>query len=138
MKKRVVFLCTGNSCRSQMAEGFARYYGSEVMEVFSAGISPSGINQRAAEVMKEEGIDISGHSSDPVDMELVNNADLLVTLCGNARESCPAVPASVKKIHWDLEDPTAASGSEEEIMEKFRETRDKIKTLVKSLVDELN
>ncbi len=96
MKKRVVFLCTGNSCRSQMAEGFARYYGSEVMEVFSAGISPSGINQRAAEVMKEEGIDISGHSSDPVDMELVNNADLLVTLCGNARESCPAVPASVK------------------------------------------
>lgn len=135
-QNRVVFLCTGNSCRSQMAEGFLRHYGKDRFEVYSAGISPVGVNPIAVKVMKEAGVDISRQTSDPMDRDIVAGADLLITLCGGARESCPVIPGTVKKRHWPLEDPAEARGSEEEVLDKFREVRDKIKELVKQLVEE--
>ena len=133
-RKRVHFLCTGNSCRSQMAEGFLRHYGSEKFEVYSAGISPVGVNPLAVKVMEEAGIDISGQTSDPIDMEIIKDADLLITLCGGAKESCPVIPTKVEKRHWPLEDPAEAEGSEEEILEKFREVRDQVAGYVKELI----
>ena len=135
-KKRVLFLCTGNSCRSQMAEGFLRHYGGDNFEVYSAGISPVGVNPLAVKVMAEAGVDISEQTSDPIDMAIVNEADMLITLCGGARESCPVIPAKVEKRHWPLEDPAEAVGSEEDILKKFREVRDEIKKLVISLIQE--
>ncbi len=135
-KIRVVFLCTGNSCRSQMAEGFLRQYGKDDFEVYSAGISPVGVNPLAVKVMKEAGVDISAQTSDPIDMDIVAEADMLITLCGGARESCPVIPLKVEKRHWPLEDPAEAEGSKEEILDKFREVRDEIKELVKQLVEE--
>ena len=133
-RKRVHFFCTGNSCRSQMAEGFLRHYGSEKFEVYSAGISPVGVNPLAVKVMEEAGIDISGQTSDPIDMEIIKDADLLITLCGGAKESCPVIPTKVEKRHWPLEDPAEAEGSEEEILEKFREVRDQVAGYVKELI----
>lgn len=133
-KKKVLFLCTGNSCRSQMAEGFLRYYGGDNFEVYSAGISPVGVNPLAVKVMKEAGVDISGQTSDPIDMEIVRDADMLISLCGGAKESCPVIPAKVEKRHWALEDPAEAKGSEEEILAKFREVRDQIAQNVKELI----
>ena len=133
-KKKVLFLCTGNSCRSQMAEGFLRYYGDDNFEVYSAGISPVGVNPLAVKVMKEAGVDISGQTSDPIDMEIVRDADMLISLCGGAKESCPVIPAKVEKRHWALEDPAEAKGSEEEILAKFREVRDQIAQNVKELI----
>ena len=137
MGKKLVFLCTGNSCRSQMAEGFARHYGGEDLKVYSAGISPVGINPHAIEVMREAEIDISGQTSDLLKPELLKDADVLVTLCGDAQESCPVVPGTVKKLHWPLEDPARFIGSEEEVMDKFRDVRDDIRRRVYDLLDEL-
>lgn len=136
-KIKVVFLCTGNSCRSQMAEGFARYYGGEQLDVYSAGISPAGVNPRAVAVMQEAGVDISGQTSKPIDKNILDRADLIITLCGDARESCPVVPGKVQKLHWPLEDPARAEGTEAEIMDKFRAVRDEISKLVRNLVQEL-
>ncbi len=133
-KKRIVFLCTGNSCRSQMAEGFARHYGKDFFDVYSAGISPAGVNPLAVKVMKEAEIDISAQTSDPINMDVIKGADLLVTLCGGARESCPVIPGKVEKLHWALDDPAEARGNEEEVLEKFREIRDKIEQHVKELI----
>ncbi len=134
--KRVVFLCTGNSCRSQMAEGFLRHYGKNKFEVYSAGISPAGVNPLAVKAMKEVGIDISRQTSDPIDKELVAGADMLITLCGGARESCPVIPGNIEKRHWPLDDPAEARGSEAEVMKKFREVRDIIEQHVKELIKE--
>ncbi len=136
MKKNVLFLCTGNSCRSQMAEGFARFSGGSIFEVFSAGITPAGVNPRAVEVMREAGVDISAQTSDPVDLEMLKSADLIITLCGDARESCPIVPGSAEKRHWDLIDPAKAEGSEEEILGVFRQVREEISQRVRELVAE--
>ncbi len=133
-KTRVLFLCTGNSSRSQMAEGFARHYGKDRLDVYSAGISPSGVNPMAVTAMKEVEIDISGQTSKSIDKDILEQTDIIVTLCGDARENCPVVPGKVQKLHWFLEDPTRAEGTEEEIMNKFRAVRDEISTLVKDLV----
>ncbi len=135
-KTAVLFLCTGNSCRSQMAEGLLRHHGGERFEVYSAGISPVGVNPRAVTVMGEAGVDISTQTSDSVSRELLDRADLVITLCGDARESCPVVPARVEKRHWPLEDPARAEGTEEQIMAQFRAVRDQIETLVRELVQE--
>lgn len=132
----VLFLCTGNSCRSQMAEGFLRHHGGDRFEVYSAGISPAGVNPRAVAVMKEAGVDISAQTSDSVSRELLDRADLVITLCGDARESCPVVPARVEKRHWPLEDPARVEGAEEQTMAQFRVVRDQIETLVRELVQE--
>lgn len=135
-KKSVLFLCTGNSARSQMAEGFLKELGKERFEVSSSGISPAGVNPHAVIVMQEVGIDISKQSSDAINKEMLDRTDLLITLCGDARENCPYVPARVEKRHWGLEDPARAEGTEEQVLAKFREIRDQVQEYVKQLVQE--
>lgn len=132
--RKVLFLCTGNSARSQMAEGFLKTLGAGRFEVYSAGIAPVGINPNAIKVMQEIGYDISNQSSDAINRELLDQVDLLITLCGDARESCPLVPSKVEKRHWALEDPARAEGTVLEVLEKFREIRDLIKANVEELL----
>ncbi|MGM0652417.1 MAG: arsenate reductase (thioredoxin) [Bacillota bacterium] len=135
-KKSVLFLCTGNSARSQMAEGLLKNYGKGKFEVASAGTAPAGVNPNAIKVMQEIGIDISEQTSDEINQEMLDQADLLITLCGDARESCPVVPVRVEKKHWDLEDPARVEGNEKEVLAKFREIRDQIKKHVEELLKE--
>ena len=130
----ILFLCTGNSCRSQIAEGWAKWYGRPLFNVQSAGIESHGKNPRAIAVMKEAGIDISAQESTTVDQQMLHNADLVVTVCGHADEHCPVLPAGTNKEHWPLEDPAKASGSEEEIMATFRASRDDIEQRVIDLL----
>ena len=126
-KKRVSFLCTGNSCRSQMAEGFLRDMAGDRFEVFSAGIKPTQVNPLAIKVMAEAGIDISKHRSKSA-MEFIGQKfDFVVTVCDNAKQTCPIFPGKYEKIHWDLEDPAEAQGTEEERLVFFRRIRDEIK-----------
>lgn len=136
-KKILYFICTGNSCRSQMAEGFGKFFGGDDFEVYSGGVEAHGLNPKAVEVMKEIGIDISNQTSDLIDENILFKADYVITLCGDARDKCPALPPSVKSLHWELEDPARAEGTEEEIMNKFREVRDIIKEKVKALIEEI-
>ncbi|MGM0689512.1 MAG: arsenate reductase ArsC [Bacillota bacterium] len=135
-KTRVLFLCTGNSARSQMAEGFLKALGGSRLTVSSAGTAPVGVNPLAIKAMAEVGIDISSHTSDAVSSDLLANIDLLITLCGDARESCSVVPTRVEKRHWALEDPARAEGTEQQKLEKFREIRDQIKSEIEQLVSE--
>lgn len=134
-KKLVYFLCTGNSCRSQIADGFLKALGKDDFEVKSAGLEAHGLNPRAVQVMKEAGIDISGHTSDVIDPELLNRADMVITLCGHADEHCPAIMnPEVVKWHWGFDDPAKATGTEDEILEKFRQVRDAIKARIQQFV----
>ncbi|KAF1304965.1 MULTISPECIES: arsenate reductase (thioredoxin) [Enterococcus] len=136
MKKKIYFLCTGNSCRSQMAEGYGHLLlPAEEVEIRSAGIETHGLNPRAVAVMLEDGVDIRQQTSDLIDPNYFANADLIVTLCGDAKDKCPVIPQSATHLHWDLQDPARVTGSEETIMEAFRETRDTIKALVAGLKD---
>jgi len=135
--KKILFLCTGNSCRSQMAEGFARELGKGVLEVHSAGLSPHGVNPRAVAVMKEIGIDISNQTSKAIDESLLKQMDIVITLCDDAAESCPWTPPNIKRIHWSLRDPAKAMGDEEEIMREFRNTRDEIRARVSDFIREV-
>jgi arsenate reductase len=130
----ILFLCTGNSCRSQMAEGWARHLGGELFEVQSAGIERHGKNPRAIAIMQEAGVDISGQESTRLTDEMLASADLVVTVCGHADEHCPVIPANTRKEHWPLDDPARASGSEAEIMEIFRASRDDIRQRVAGLL----
>jgi len=134
----IVFLCTGNSCRSQMAEGFARVLGEKSVEARSAGIEAHGKNPRAIAAMAEAGIDISGQESNIVTNEMIDQADLVVTVCGHADEHCPVLPDGVRKLHWPLDDPAKATGSDEEIAAVFREVRDEIRDRVVSLLHDLD
>ena len=125
--KKVLFLCTGNSARSQMAEGFLKYMAGDRFEVYSAGVKPTAVNPLAIKVMAEIGIDISKHKSKSV-MEFIDQSfDYVITVCGNAQKTCPVFPGEHEKIHWDLEDPAAAEGSEEEKLDIFRKIRNEIK-----------
>lgn len=133
----ILFLCTGNSCRSQMAEGWAKWYGSTEFEIQSAGIETHGKNPRALAVMKEAGVDISNQESTKVNENMLAQADLVVTVCGHADEHCPVLPQATKKEHWPLEDPARAQGTEEEIMQQFRACRDDIEVRVKELLHRL-
>ncbi len=135
-KRKVLFLCTGNSVRSQMAEGFLRTLGGDRFEAKSAGTAPAGINAYSIAVMKEAGIDISDQSSDGLERQMLDWADLLITLCGDARDNCPVVPPGVEKKHWPLEDPLHGDGTEEEILKRFRKTRDLVKKYVEDLIAE--
>jgi len=134
-KKRVLFLCTGNSCRSQMAEGWLKHLGGDCFEVFSAGIVAHGKNPRAIAAMREAGVDISGQESEALDPAMLDTLDLLVTVCGNADETCPAVPASCEKQHWPFDDPAKATGSEEQIMAEFRRVRDQIRERIERFLE---
>ena len=126
-KKRVLFLCTSNSCRSQMAEGFLRHIAGDRFEVFSAGVKPTQVNPLAIKVMAEAGIDISKHRSKSAMEFLGQQFDYIITVCDNAKQTCPVFPGKHEKIHWDLEDPAEAQGSEEERIVVFRKIRDEIR-----------
>jgi arsenate reductase len=134
MKIKIMFLCTGNSCRSQMAEGLARDLGKGVLEPHSAGLIPAGVHPRAIAVMKELGIDISGQISKVIDERLLNTMDIVVTLCDNAAEACPLTPAKIKRLHWPIKDPVGTTGTEAEIMREFRRARDEIKGKIQDFV----
>lgn len=134
-KKLVYFLCTGNSCRSQIADGFLQVLGGEQYEVKSAGLEAHGLNPRAVHVMKEVGVDISQHTSNVIDQETLNRADYIITLCGHADEHCPVISnPNVLKWHWGFEDPAKATGTEDEIMTQFRNVRDAIKSRIETFV----
>lgn len=133
----ILFLCTGNSCRSQIAEGWARYLGGNFCQVQSAGIESHGKNPRAIAVMQDAGVDISHQESTRLTDEVLASADYLVTVCGHADEYCPALPAGMRKEHWPLADPARATGSEEEIMAVFRECRDDLQQRVADLIGRL-
>jgi arsenate reductase len=137
MPVNVLYLCTGNSCRSQIAEGWSRQLGGNRFSVASAGIEAHGKNPRAIEVMKEADVDISGQESTVVTDQMLQGADIVVTVCGHADELCPALPPGVKKLHWPLADPARATGSEEEIMAEFRATRTEVKARVENLLASL-
>jgi arsenate reductase len=136
-KLRILFLCTGNSCRSQMAEGWARHLKSREIEAFSAGIEPKGVNPRAVRVMKEAGVDISGQRSKHVREFLDQSFDYVVTLCAEAREGCPVFPSKTEHRHKGFEDPAAATGTEEEILSVFCKVRDEIRSFIETLPDSL-
>lgn len=133
---KIMFLCTGNSCRSQMAEGFARELGKGLIEAHSAGLNPAGLNKKAVRVMNEIGIDISQHKSKPIDEALLKEMNVIITLCDNAAESCPLTPPGIKRLHWSLKDPAKAEGTEDEIMEEFRRVRDEIKEKIVGFINE--
>jgi len=126
-KKTIYFLCTGNSCRSQMAEGWAKQYLGDSWNVFSAGIEAHGLNPNAVRAMNEVGIDISNQTSDMIDPKILNNADLVVTLCGDAADKCPVTPPTVKRVHWGFDDPAKAQGTDAEKWAVFQRVRDEIR-----------
>jgi|SRR5690625_4271094 len=130
-KKKIYFLCTGNSCRSQMAEGWAKKYLSDEWEVRSAGLEAHGLNPQAVKAMNDAGVDISKQHSEVIDERYLHNADLVVTLCGDAKDRCPMTPPSVKKEHWGFQDPAKAEGTAEEKWEVFQEVRDDIRDRIK-------
>ena len=132
-KRTLYFLCTGNSCRSQIAEGFGKHYGGERVDVYSAGLETHGLNPKAVATMAEVGIDISGQTSDLIDPALLNRADYVITLCGHAAENCPVIPPHVTHLHWGFDDP-AKDGDET----KFREVRDAIGERIKAFLSELD
>jgi len=134
----ILFLCTGNSCRSQMAEGWARWLGSPVYNIQSAGIESHGKNPRAIAVMQEAGLDISNQESTRVTAAMLARADLVVTVCGHADEQCPVLATGTRKEHWPLDDPARATGSEDEIMAVFRASRDDIRARVVDLFQRLD
>lgn len=132
--KQIYFLCTGNSCRSQMAEGFAKAILGPQWQVASAGVETNGLNPLAVQVMQEIGIDISQQQSKLIDIDYLNNCDMVVTLCGDARDKCPVTPPTVQKMHWPLPDPALALGTDAEKLAVFRQVRDEIKQRVMALV----
>jgi arsenate reductase len=125
-KKKVLILCTGNSARSQMAEGLLRHEAGDRLEVVSAGTHPTTVRPEAIALMNEIGIDISGHRSKSVDEFVGQELDYVITICDHAKESCPVFPAKTLKLHWPLQDPAAVQGSDEERKAAFRKTRDQI------------
>ncbi|MFN4247909.1 MAG: arsenate reductase ArsC [Flavipsychrobacter sp.] len=125
--KKILVLCTGNSCRSQIAEGYLRHFAGDKAEVYSAGVETHGVNPRAIETMAEDGIDISKHTSNNMDEYRDVNFDFVITVCDNAKERCPFFPSMAKKFHHNFPDPAKAIGSEEEIKQQFRDVRQQIK-----------
>jgi len=134
-KKRVLFLCTGNSARSQMAEGLLRQLAGHRFEVRSAGTLPSFVRPQAIAVMNEVGIDISGHLSKSLDEFLDTPLDYVITVCDHASQRCPVFPGSVRRIHWSIDDPVI-SGSEETQLEAFRHARDELQERIRGFIDQ--
>ncbi|WP_339199366.1 arsenate reductase (thioredoxin) [Solibacillus sp. FSL R5-0449] len=135
-KNTLYFLCTGNSCRSQMADGWAQKLLPGDWEVYSAGIETHGVNPNAIKAMNEVGIDISHHTSDLINPDILNKATLVVTLCGDAADKCPMTPPGVRREHWGFEDPAKATGTEEEKWAVFQQVRDAIGTRIEQFVNE--
>jgi len=132
---KVMFLCTANSCRSQMAEGFARELGKGLIEAYSAGLLHAGVHPRAIAVMEEAGIDISKQQSKEIDEDLLRKMDVVITLCTNAEAACPWTPPEIRRIHWPIKDPVGTVGSEEKIMKEFRRARDEIRDKVLEFIE---
>jgi arsenate reductase len=133
MKKNVLVLCTGNSCRSQIAEAYLRYFHGDVANIYSAGVETHGVNQLAIQTMLADGIDISAHTSNHVDEYLNINFDLILTVCDHASERCPIFPSTAKRLHHNFPDPAKATGSEQEIREAFAVVREEIKVFCQQL-----
>ena len=137
--KKVLVLCTGNSCRSQIAEGYLRYFAKEKAEIYSAGVETHGVNPKAILIMKEVGIDISKHTSNNIDEYFDIDFDFVITVCDNAKERCPFFPTKAKKFHYNFPDPAKAVGTEGEILKEFRVVRQLIKDYSENFVqDNLN
>ena len=137
-KPRILILCTGNSCRSHMAEGILRAAAGDLVEVHSAGSKPAGyVHPKAVEALREIGIDISDHRSKHMDEFLDRDIDTVITVCGNADQACPVFPGQVHRYHWPFDDPAHASGTEEEVMASFRRVRDEIKEVFGNYAREL-
>ncbi len=134
--KRILVLCTGNSCRSQIAEGYLKHFANGKAEVYSAGVETHGVNQRAVAVMKEDGINISNHTSNNIEEYRNIDFNFVITVCDNAKERCPFFPSNAKKFHYNFPDPAKAKGSEEEIMQQFREVRNLIKNYCRQFIEE--
>lgn len=128
--KKILVLCTGNSCRSQIAEGYLRHFAGDRVQVYSAGIETHGVNPKAIETMKRDGIDISKHTSNHIDEYANIDFDYVITVCDNAKESCPYFPSHAVKFHRNFPDPAKASGTEEEVTNQFRVVREMIKNYV--------
>ena len=128
MKPLVLILCTGNSCRSHLAEGILRASAGDLIEVASAGSKPAGyVHPKSIEVMQEIGIDISAHTSKHLEQFLNGPVDTVITVCGNADQACPMFPGQVNRYHWGFDDPAYATGSEEEVLNEFRRVREQIR-----------
>lgn len=134
MNKKILVLCTGNSCRSQIAEGYLRYFSNGKATIYSAGIETHGVNPKAILVMKEDGIDISNHTSNNIDEYYNIDFDFVITVCDNAKENCPFFPTQAKRFHYNFPDPAKAQGTESEILEEFRAVREMIKEYCKNFI----
>lgn len=132
--KKILVLCTGNSCRSQLAEGYLRYFAGDKAEVYSAGVETHGVNPRAIAVMAEDGIDISGHTSNNMNEYRDIDFDYVITVCDNAKERCPFFPSTAQKFHHNFPDPAKATGTEQEIMDQFRAVRKQVKQYSENFV----
>ncbi|GGE39322.1 protein tyrosine phosphatase [Pedobacter psychrotolerans] len=134
--KKVLVLCTGNSCRSQIAEGYLRHFAGDKAEIYSAGIETHGVNPKAIQVMAEDHIDISAHTSNHVDEYSTIPFDAVITVCDNANEACPFFPGKVDRFHQNFPDPAKATGSAEEVMAEFRKVRELIKAYSADFVNQ--
>jgi len=134
--KRVLILCTGNSARSQMAEGLLRHHAGETFDVESAGIEPSFVRPEAIAVMREIGIDISGHRSKSIEVFTGQLFDYVITVCDNAKQNCPIFPTATKRIHWSVEDPAAVAGDEQIRRQAFRSARDDLRERLSRFIEE--
>ncbi len=136
MSKKILVLCTGNSCRSQIAEGYLRHFAKEKAEIYSAGVETHGVNPKAIATMKEDGIDISNHTSNNIEEYKNIDFDFVITVCDNAKERCPFFPSKAAKFHHNFPDPAKAIGTEEDIMKEFRYVREQIKNYCFKFVKE--
>jgi arsenate reductase len=134
MRKKILVLCTGNSCRSQIAHGYLEYLANGELEVYSAGIETHGVNPRAIAVMKEDGIDISRHTSNHISEYENVDFDFVLTVCDNAKENCPYFPARIQMLHHNFPDPAKATGAEEVVMQEFRNVRDMIRRYTRDFI----
>lgn len=134
--KQILILCTGNSCRSQIAEGYLKHFAGNKAKVYSAGIETHGVNPKAIQVMAEDGIDISHHTSNNVDEYIDIKFDYVITVCDNANENCPYFPTTAQRIHQNFPDPAKATGSDEEVINEFRRVRDLIKVYLQDFTNQ--
>jgi len=134
--KTILVLCTGNSCRSQIAEGYLRHYAGDKATIYSAGIEIHGVNPKAVQAMAEDGIDISKHTSNNVDEYMDIPFDFVITVCDNAKENCPYFPTKAQRFHQNFPDPAKATGTADEVMDEFRRVRDMIKVYSKKFITE--
>jgi arsenate reductase len=135
MKKKILVLCTGNSCRSQIAHGYLQHFGGDKVEVYSAGVETHGVNPKAIKTMKDDGVDISGHTSNNVLEYQGIDFDFVITVCDNANERCPYFPSKAKKVHYNFPDPAKAVGTDEEVKREFERVRNLIKNYCHDFVN---